>query len=76
MNSYLYTKLIFRFIETHLASLYIDEQALTRDQVILPRDFLSFTLQKHIKQDTKSTDDTESEQEVIDLDKKLVNYFY
>ncbi len=73
MNSYLYTKVISPFIETHLASLYIDEESLTRDQVILPRDFLTFSLQKHIKQDTKSTDDTESEQEVTDLDKKLVN---
>ncbi len=43
-------KINFPFIETHLASLYVDEQALTRDQVILPRDFLNFNLQRHIKQ--------------------------
>lgn len=38
------------FVETLLASLYVDEQALTRDQVILPKDFLNFNLQRHIKQ--------------------------
>jgi len=37
-------------IETRLTSLYVDEQSLTRDQVILPRDFLNFNLQRHIKQ--------------------------
>lgn len=36
-------------LETLLSSLYVDEQALTRDHVILPRDFLNFNLQRHIK---------------------------
>ncbi len=43
-------KINFLLIETRLASLYVDEQALTRDQVILPRDFLNFNLQRYIKQ--------------------------
>ena len=36
-------------LEALLSSLYVDEQALTRDQVILPRDFLNYNLQRHIK---------------------------
>jgi hypothetical protein len=47
---YIKTKRIFILLETHLTSLYVDEQSLTRDQVILPRDFLNFNLQRHIKQ--------------------------
>ena len=45
-----YLRLLRLFIlETLLSSLYVDEQALTRDHVILPRDFLNFNLQRHIK---------------------------
>ncbi|CAF0942455.1 unnamed protein product [Adineta ricciae] len=54
--------------KTHLASLYIDEDELTRDQVILPRDFLSYNLQKQVKSDTKAE---ESEQVLHDVEKKL-----
>ena len=39
----------FLLIEILLSSLYVDEESLTKDQVILPRDFLSFKLQQHIK---------------------------
>ncbi|CAM4752247.1 unnamed protein product [Rotaria magnacalcarata] len=39
--------------KTHLTSLYVDEHALTRDQVILPRDFLNYNLQRYIKQSCK-----------------------
>jgi len=42
--------IFFCAIEIPLTSLYVDEQSLTRDQVILPRDFLNFNLQRHIKQ--------------------------
>lgn len=56
-------------VEAHLASLYIDEDALTRDQVILPRDFLSFNLQKR----AKSKESTEVEQETVDPSQKLVS---
>ncbi|UJR33118.1 hypothetical protein I4U23_020575 [Adineta vaga] len=57
--------------KTHLASLYIDEDVLTRDQVILPRDFLSFNLQKQIKQENKIKDAEENDQEMHDIDNKL-----
>lgn len=43
----------FFFIATRLKSLYVDEQALTKDQVILPKDFLNFNLQRHIKHQRK-----------------------
>lgn len=45
--------ILFIFIETRLTSLYIDEKALTRDQVILPRDFLNYNLQRHIRHSGK-----------------------
>ena len=63
---------IVHFLETHLASLYIDEDELTRDQVILPRDFLSYNLQKQIKSDTKAE---ESEQALHNVEKRLVSDF-
>ncbi|CAF3429846.1 unnamed protein product [Rotaria sp. Silwood1] len=61
--------------KAHLTSLYVDEQTLTRDQVILPRDFLNYNLQRHIKQsskeETKPKDIIESVKQVTDDDKKL-----
>ncbi|CAF2586646.1 unnamed protein product [Rotaria sp. Silwood2] len=61
--------------KAHLTSLYIDEQTLTRDQVILPRDFLNYNLQRHIKQsskeETKSKGAIESIKQATDDDKKL-----
>ncbi|CAF0848051.1 unnamed protein product [Rotaria sordida] len=61
--------------KAHLTSLYVDEQTLTRDQVILPRDFLNYNLQRYIKQpakeETKSKEAIESVKQVIDDEKKL-----
>ncbi|CAM4955682.1 unnamed protein product [Rotaria socialis] len=61
--------------KTHLTSLYVDEHALTRDQVILPRDFLNYNLQRYIKQsskeESKSKEATESIKQGSDDEKKL-----